>query len=407
MIANFLIVLVAIFAVFSKAGTVTFSPYKDVTINMDWNTYTMTTAVTGSRSTVLSVLPSSGADTVTWAFATGSCGSENWGGINGTVLANANVKSWEAAGAKYIISTGGASGTFRCTSDADFITFINRYNSNSLIGVDFDIEGGQSASDIDSLVQRIQNAQKTFPNLRFSFTLACYGGNANPILGTYGIMVMDSIKKYGLTNYKINLMAMDYGSAIASNCVVGSDNLCDMGLSAIQAAKSLHEQYNLPYSQIEITPMIGGNDTPNETFNTADIDEVTSFVLANGVSAVHHWSFDRDMDCAPGYASPTCNSYGQAGTLGFTKKFAANLGGYPIPDPVPVPVPAPVPSPVPAPTQPVPSPVSPPTTPSDICNQYNCHSGCLWIYDGGSKCYNDYPQAACEVYVGQGYYWCV
>ena len=32
-----------------------------------------------------------------------------------------------------------------------------------------------------------------------------------------------------------------------------------------------------------------------------------------------------DNDCAPGSASPTCNSYGQAGTLGFTQRFVNNL----------------------------------------------------------------------------------
>lgn len=400
MITTFLIVLTVISQVVSG---VLFSPYKDVTINMDWNTNVMTTQVTGSRQSVLSVLPQSGADTLTWAFATGNCGSESWGGINATALADANVKSWESAGKKYIISTGGASGAFRCTSDNDFTTFINRYNSNSLVGIDFDIEGGVSQSDIDSLVQRVKNAQGKFPKLRFSFTLACFGGNANPILGTYGVMTMNSIKSNGLNDYYINLMTMDYGSAIASNCVVGSDEHCDMGKSAVNAAQALHSQYGVPYSHIEITPMIGGNDDVTETFNSNDdIDEVTSFALQNGLGGVHHWSFDRDNDCAPGYASPTCNTYGQAGTLGYSKKFSSSFVG-----PV-TPITSPIASPTRAPA-PVPNPVAPPTSPqpptSDQCAATGCH-GCLWTYPTGTTCFPDYPKEACDVYVGQGYQWC-
>ena len=33
----------------------------------------------------------------------------------------------------------------------------------------------------------------------------------------------------------------------------------------------------------------------------------------------------RDVDCAPGWASSTCNTYGVAGTFGFAKAFVAGL----------------------------------------------------------------------------------
>jgi len=32
------------------------------------------------------------------------------------------------------------------------------------------------------------------------------------------------------------------------------------------------------------------------------------------------------VDCAAGSGSATCDSYGQAGTFGFTNRFAADLG---------------------------------------------------------------------------------
>jgi hypothetical protein len=139
-------------------------------------------------------------------------------------------------------------------------------------------------------------------------------------------MTMNAIKAAGLQNYYINLMAMDYGSAIASNCTLGSNGQCDMGQSAINAAIHLHEYWGVPYSQIELTPMIGGNDTPNETFTLHDTDVVSSWVLANKLAGVHFWSLDRDTDCPPGSASATCNSYGVAGTWGFTNRFISGLG---------------------------------------------------------------------------------
>jgi len=302
-----------------------FGPYKDVTVNMDWNTNVISTMVTGSRQPAVNVLPTR-AKTITWAFASGECGSETWAGIQPSALVAANVQAFVNAGRNYIISTGGAAGTFTCGSDAGFTTFINRYNSANLTGIDFDIEGGQSQSVVDNLVQRSMAAQSKFPKLRFSFTIATLGGNGSDNLGPTGKMVMQSIKNLGMKNYIINLMVMDYGSTTATNCVIGSNGKCDMGQSANRAATTLHNFYGVPYSQIELTPMIGGNDTQDETFTLTDVDTLSAFVKSNGLAGVHFWSLDRDVDCPAGSASPTCNSYGQAGTWGFTNRFVSKLG---------------------------------------------------------------------------------
>ena len=61
------------------------------------------------------------------------------------------------------------------------------------------------------------------------------------------------------------------------------------------------------------------------TFTLGDVATVAAYAKAKGLGGIHHWSYDRDQDCAPGWASPTCNTYGQAGTLGFTKAFIAAL----------------------------------------------------------------------------------
>jgi len=307
------------------AGSITYGPYKDITVSMNWNTNVISTAVTGTLSPVLSVKPAK-LKMVTWAFATGACGSETWGGLAPASVASANIQNFVNAGTKYIISTGGAAGSFTCASDANFETFVNRYASSSLAGVDFDIEAGQSAADIDNLVTRVKNSQSKHPGLRWSFTLATLGGNSPQSLGSMGVTVMNSIKSHGLTGYIINLMAMDYGSAIASNCTLNSSGKCNMGQSAIQSAVNLHNYWGVPYSQIEITPMIGGNDATDETFSIADVTTLSNWAKANGISGIHFWSLDRDKDCAPGYASATCNSYGSAGTWGFTNAFISALG---------------------------------------------------------------------------------
>jgi len=292
---------------------------------MNWNTNVISTAVTGTLSPVLSVKPAKLKE-VTWAFATGACGSETWGGLAPAAVAAANVQNFVSAGVKYVISTGGAAGSFTCANDTDFETFVNRYASSSLAGIDFDIEAGQSQADIDNLVARVKASQSKHPGLRWSFTLATLGGNAPQSLGSMGVTVMASIKSHALTGYIVNLMAMDYGSAIASNCTLNSSGKCDMGKSAIQSAINLHNYYGVPYSAIEITPMIGGNDATDEIFSIADASTLSTWVKANGGAGIHFWSLDRDHDCALGYASATCNSYGTAGNWGFTNAFISDLG---------------------------------------------------------------------------------
>jgi chitinase len=110
-----------------------FSAYKDITINLDWNTNVLSTMVTGTRQSLTSVMPAK-LGAISLAFATGECGSETWAGLGGPAFASANVQKLVAAGKKYILSTGGAAGSFTCGSAAGFNTFINRYNSANLIG---------------------------------------------------------------------------------------------------------------------------------------------------------------------------------------------------------------------------------------------------------------------------------
>jgi chitinase len=298
----------------------------------DTNGDQLNTAVTGSSQTLLKAMPAK-LTAVTWAFATGSCGSENWNGVSAAAFAKANVASFVSAGKKYMISTGGAGANFTCTSDANFTKFIKTYYSANLLGIDFDIENTQTQSDINNLVARVAAAQAAYPNLRYSFTLATDGGNESQSLGDMGVKVMTAIQNYGLKNYTVNLMTMDFansGQENSSLCTLNSSGKCDMGQSTISAAESLHNHWKVPYSQIEVTPMIGGNDSIAETFTLADAVTVSNYALSKKLGGVHFWSFSRDRDCAPAKSdnnsSDTCNNYGKAGTLGYTNKFLSALG---------------------------------------------------------------------------------
>ncbi len=86
---------------------VLYSPYKDTSINMNWNTNQVSTDVSGSIAPVSVVAINTGLTALTFAYATGECGSENWGGVDGAAFAQANVAEWSNAGLKFMLSTGG------------------------------------------------------------------------------------------------------------------------------------------------------------------------------------------------------------------------------------------------------------------------------------------------------------
>jgi len=320
-----------------------FSAYKDTSINMNWNTNVITTMVSGSATALTTDLLANGSKTITLAFATGECGSENWGGVPGAAMAAANAAQLNAAGIKYILSTGGAAGVFTCASDAGFETFISRWATPGLIGIDFDIEGGQSAQILGDLIRRVQGAHNTHPGLRFSLTLATLANNNGATTAqSLGAGIASGLNSLGETTLAavrstlgftgspstwpsyvtVNLMTMDFGATSSGNCVVNA-GVCDMGQSALQAAFNLRDKSGVPFKNIELTPMIGGNDTQAEHVTLQNVDTMTAFAIANNMAGVHYWSYDRDTDCPPGSASPTCNSLGGVGAHGFLRRFLA------------------------------------------------------------------------------------
>lgn len=324
-------------------ASLVFSAYKDTSINLDGSTNVASTRVPGNATELASDLAASGGTAITLAFATGECGDERWGGVAGAALASANVPRLTGAGLRYIVSTGGAAGSFTCGTDAGFEAFLARWASANLIGVDFDLEAGQPPAVITELVRRIAVAHVAHPGLRFSLTLAALAGNLGaPTARSLGAGAPDSLNATGAqalaavgsvlgftgtaaswpAYLTVNLMAMDYGTAGPGLCVV-SGGACEMGESAVQAALNLHDRRGVPLAAIELTAMIGRNDVAGEQFTLANADTVASFAIARGLAGVHYWSYDRDVDCVQPSASPTCNSVGGVGPHGFLRRFLA------------------------------------------------------------------------------------
>lgn len=311
----------------AAAARFVYSPYKHVPIALDPGTRAISTAVRGVPTPIVvageSTLPA-GVTALTLAFATGECGAEAWDGMAPQDWVDANLRALERAGIDYIVSTGGEAGVFTCASDAGMEAFIARYLSPHLVGFDFDIERGQSDEVLASLVRRIAAAQRRHPALRFSFTLATWAADDGTLAGLNadGERVMRAIRDAALADFYINLMVMDYGEARPGNCVV-SGGVCDMGRSAIQAARNLNARHGVPFRRIELTPMLGVNDVMANIFTLRDVGILARFVRNNGLAGVHFWSLDRDAPCPAGVTevSSICSGLADVPGFGFTTAF--------------------------------------------------------------------------------------
>ena len=294
-----------------------YSAYKDIGINANWSQQPLVISTLvnpagglfSSPQPLATSLPKT-MPAVTLAFATGDCTNATWNGVKEDEIAS-NLPLFVKAGKNYIISTGGANGSFTCSSNTGMVNFIKRYMTKNMIGIDFDIEGhGLTPSQITDLISTLQYAQRIYPDLRISFTLATLADSTSSAASIVpgGVNVIQAANAANL-NYVVNLMVMDYGSVNPTVCVVNqSDNSCDMGKSAIQAAENLHKVYNIPYNKIELTPMIGINDVTDEFFTLEDIKTITNYINSKNLAGLHFWSYDRDTPCPAGqtYVSTEC-----------------------------------------------------------------------------------------------------
>lgn len=236
--------------------------------------------------------------TSTWAFASGECGAEVWRDQSGQEVAARNVAAFVKAGRPYIVSTGGADHMFTCAGADGMERFIARYASAQLVGIDFDIEDKQTEAQVDALMATIVDAQRRRPTLRISFTVATHaagdgsGGSLTPL----GERILAAVKRHGVRDAVFNLMAMDYGPAAPAVCVVKA-GVCDMGASALQAARNVHAKYGVAYERIALTAMIGMNDVVSNVFTIEDARTLAAGARTLKLAGIHYWSLGRDKPC--------------------------------------------------------------------------------------------------------------
>lgn len=210
------------------------------------------------------------------------------------------------------ISFGGGNGTelaLACKDptslQAQYQAVINQYHVTYL---DFDLEGGQEANS-DAIARRniaLTALQKANPGLQVSFTLP-----AAPDTGV-SEQVLSSALVHGTVVSQVNAMAMDYDT---------TGKIIEMGQAATAVAQHVHDQLQALYaakssadiwSMIEITPMIGQNNSQGEIFTLDDATTLLNFAETNQFSLAM-WSVGRDNGgCAGSTAAiDTCSGITQ------------------------------------------------------------------------------------------------
>jgi hypothetical protein len=248
---------------------------------------------------------------------------DDYSPITGTDAGSKLVARARAAGAVPIVSFGGQSGhelATVCTSRralvAAYAAVVRRLHATS---IDFDIEGASRINDKATNARRfaaIRALERRWAHLRVSLTIPV---DRSGILGDrrYGdaLALLRLAKARGARIDVVNLMTMNYGSPVD-----------DMAAAATIAARHALPQLRRiwpgdGYRNLGITPMIGANESPGETFSYADAQRVVAFAHAHHVGRLAFWSLNRDRSCGPHDTAPeTCSGMSQH-ALDFTDAF--------------------------------------------------------------------------------------
>lgn len=261
---------------------------------------------------LLQLRAASGIDAFTLAFivSADSC-VPAWGGTAPVSVERkiaADVSKLRDAGGAIIVAFGGYDGTDLGQSCGDVATLqaayqavIDKYKVKIL---DFDVEHTaiEDPVSIDRRSQALKTLAAANPGLQINYTLP-----ATPAgLTDLSVNVIKSAVKYNTPVAIVNLMTMDYGSPVPTGA---------MGPNAVAAASgALCQLKSLGLNaRVGITPMIGVNDTPGETFTLDDARVVLNYALANSnsVGLLAFWSVGRDNGSCSGTVSPLCSGIAQ------------------------------------------------------------------------------------------------
>ncbi len=257
----------------------------------------------------------SGARQISLGFVTARNGTEcvpTWGGYPSYPASGAspyrlaNIGELRRAGGEPIASFGGQAGTelaSACGSaralEAAYSKVISAYG---LMRIDFDIEGAAvadraaNARRASAAAALQQAAHERGDTLAVGLTLPV---NPDGLDGD-GRAVVRGFENAGVDVDVVNVMAMDYGNAVAPQ-PAGR-----MGAYAIAAARHTARQFRAIVPalgaaaaprMVGVTPMIGINDVSSEIFTLADARKLVRFAKRFGLGELSMWQLARDVRC--------------------------------------------------------------------------------------------------------------
>jgi chitinase len=291
-----------------------FSPYVDVTLGTitKWDPQSSSMQPIG----LIDVVTQSKVKALHLAFVTANNGCNGtWAGYpvstNETGFGVPVFKQLKQQGIALTIALGGLSGQYlaqACESKQDLVNayekIINAYNPD---GLDFDVENALQSNNVqlDRMMQAIKDIKAKYPDIRISFTLPVLPSGLVPNLGEN---VIKRAAINGLNDYGVNIMAMDYGSYFSEKSM--AEYAIDAATSTFNQLKAIYpnqEDAQL-WHRIEVTPMIGLNDTIPLNFSLNDVETLKQFAKQKGLGMLSFWSITRDHPCDNTYVSITCSS---------------------------------------------------------------------------------------------------
>ncbi len=187
------------------------------------------------------------------------------------------------------------------TLQAAYQAVVDKYKARIL---DLDIEHTaiEDPISIDRRSQALTALAAANPGLWINYTLP-----ATPAgLTELSVNVIKSAVKFGTPVRSVNLMTMDYGAPVLTGA---------MGPNAVAAASAAAWQLKSLglTARIGITPMIGINDTPGETFTLDDAHVVVNYAVANSntIGLLAFWSIGRDNGSCTAQVSAFCSGIAQ------------------------------------------------------------------------------------------------
>ncbi|MEV5506098.1 glycoside hydrolase family 18 protein [Streptomyces orinoci] len=139
-----------------------------------------------------------------------------------------------------------------------------------------------------------------------------------------GLAIVRDAVAQGLKVDTWNVMTMDYGHPVK-----------DMGGAAISAGTALHEQLKPVYpaasdaelwKEVGITPMLGKNDVPGETFTIDDAARLTRWANEKHIGRLAMWQIQRDHPCAGATVELNCSGIPDQKDYGFSAEFSRFTG---------------------------------------------------------------------------------